>query len=354
MTPQPPPTTAAALTEALRTRTTEVELDWIFALAEAATAAALPVETLRSAAAELAWLAREAGQRLPGRAEVQRCAETADPDLARLVLVYVHGQRLKADYRFAALAGASRDWLARFPDDGMVRALAAFGALGARHEGGQPLLARALAAPDADVHTRLVCLQGLWFATHLPDQPEQMLRLSDEMIGRGEDPHSLYYWRAAALRRLGRLDDATACIDRAIDLLPVGMTVWHQDYVRERELITATRFLTEHVERESAAVGAQLRADLNEYLAEIRTEIERQSADARRLVSGSLLSLVEVLGIFVAITGFLIASGAVVFRASGFWDGFAAVALLLTGALGFFLLLRFVVRFRVGPARGHR
>lgn len=332
-----------------------MELGWIVDLADVVAVAGLPTEVLRTVASELAWLARVAGQRMPDRSDRQRCEHAVDPELARLALAYVHGQRLKADYRFVALAEASREWLAQFPDDSLIRALAAFGALGARQDSGPPLLERALAAPDCDVQTRLVTLQGLWFAAHLPDQPARMIQLSDEMIGRGEDPHSLYYWRASALRRLGRLDDATACIDRAIDLLPVGMTTWHQDYVRERELITTTRFLTEHIRRESAAVGDQLRAELTTYLEDVRGEIARHSTDARRLVSGSLLSLVEVLGIFVAITGFLIASGAVIVRAESFWDQFAAVGLLLVGALGFFVLLRLVVRFRLvtgseGPA----
>lgn len=348
----PPGQRAEALTRLLSPGTAEADLGWVFELAEVAEAVDLPLPAVRKCTADLAWQARDAGQRLPDRSDLDRCEQAGNPWLARLALCYVHGQRLRADYQFAALTDASRGWLTDFPDDGMIAAFAAFGALGARHDSGLPLLTRTRSAPDCDRYVRAVCLQGLWFATQLPDQPRLLLELSDELFGRGEDDANVYYWRASALRRLGRFDEALASVDRAIALLPAGRNPVHQDYVRERELITTTQFLTEHIHRESTATSKQLRAELNEYLAEVRTEIERQSVDARRLVSGSMLSLVEVLGIFVAITGFLVASGAVVFRAASFWDGFAAVALLLFGALAFFLLLRFVVRFRARPPSG--
>jgi hypothetical protein len=337
----------AAIVEALHDRVVESgdDLDWIQEVARISSTACLPVTELRRITDELAWLARGVGQRLPADPDYQRCDE-ANSHLGFRTMAYVHGQRLRADFRFLTLYEASRVWLRRLPDDGMIRALAAFGALGGRRDGASRVLDRAISSPDSDRHCRLVCLHGLWFATHLSDQSERMLELSDEIIGRSEDGHSVHYWRASALRRLGRLDEALTSVDHAIEALPVGFTEWHQDYVRERELVTSTQFLTDHIQRESTIITERLRGDLDARVKDLQSEIERQSSQARDLVSSSLVNLIEVLGLFVAIAGFLIASGLVVWSTDDLWQSLAATALLLGGALSFFVLLRFTVRFR--------
>src|SRR5262249_39104278 len=81
-----------------------------------------------------------------------------------------------------------------------------------------------------------------------------------------------------------------------------------------------------------------------EYLAKVEEDVERHSETAQRIVSESLLGLVEVLGLFVTLAGFLIGSGVLAFHATGFWQQLTGVALLLVGSLVFFLLLRGVVR----------
>jgi tetratricopeptide (TPR) repeat protein len=328
-------------------------MDWVFVLADLTDRNGLSLDVIRRCAANLAWSARELGQRVPDEDDWRRCDRSPSPAAARRLLTYVHGYRLRYDFKFDQLAGATRSWLAELPDDALVRSLAAFAALGQRSERAEPLLSRVTVAPDYDRSCRWVCLHGLWFGQHLPDQADRILALSDEMIGRGDDDSNLYYWRALALRRLGRLDEALASVDLAISLLPVGLNPVHQDYVRERELISTTRLLNQQVDSLIDQIRGRLREEFEEHLAQVKADLERQSSTARRIVSESLLGLVEVLALFVTLAGFLVGSGAVVLQADGFWQNLAGIALLLVGAVSFFVLLRTVVRFEPDRA-GHR
>jgi tetratricopeptide (TPR) repeat protein len=142
--------------------------------------------------------------------------------MQRLVLAYVHGQRLRFDYRFRETLARCNEWLTEFHDDALILSLAAFGGLGSRALNGLDLYNRAVQAPDADSKSRQVALTAIWFADHLEEQPNTLLRLSDEMMARGEDNENIHYRRAAALRRLGRYDEALTEIDLAIDLFGVG------------------------------------------------------------------------------------------------------------------------------------
>jgi hypothetical protein len=321
-------------------------VDWVFDLAEIAAQADVSLEAVRRATSNLAWQARDIGQRMPAAGDWQRCNQAPDPLAVRRILAYAHGFRLRFDFRFEELAKQASGWLTDVPDDGLIQALAAFAALGAHSERAEPLLRHAMAAVDYDSVCRWTCLHGLWFGTHLPDQADRIIELSDEMIGRGEDAANLYYWRAFALRRLDQLDAAVASIDRAIMLLPVGQNAVHQDYVRERELIQTTQLLKDQISALAGDIGAQLRDEFDEYLYEVEADLERHSHTAQRIVSESLLSLMEVLGLFVTLAGFLIGSGAIVFQAEGFWQQLAGIGLLLVGSVAFFLILRGVVRFR--------
>jgi hypothetical protein len=327
-------------------------MSWVFALADIGDRNDLQLHVIRRCAANLAWDGRDAGQRMPDDRDWRRVADTRSPAAAGRVLAYVHGYRLRYDFRFDQLATSARDWLTSFSDDSLVHSLAAFAALGQRSDRALPLLARASTLADYDQSCRAVCLQGLWFGTHLADQAEQILALSDEMIGRGEDDGNLYYWRAFALRRLGRFDDALKSVDRAISLLPIGMNAVHQDYFRERELIETTVLLNEHVQTLATRLSEELRAQFQQHREEMRREVEQHTRAARRVVSDSLLGIVEVLALFVTLTGFLIGSGALVLQADSFGGSLAAVGLLAAGALTFFALLRAVVRF--GPDRPRR
>ncbi|MGH3680918.1 MAG: tetratricopeptide repeat protein [Natronosporangium sp.] len=346
------PEQVTLIVQELSRRLTPDSVAWVFALAQLADRNHLELPVVRRSASDLAWPARGIGQRIPDDSDWQKCAGASNPDSARRTLAYVHGCRLRLDFRFDQLAAATRRWLVEVPDDAFIQSLAAFAALGQGSDRAEPILGRVSTLPDLDSVCRATCLHGLWFGTHLPDQAERMLALSDEMIGHGEDEANLYYWRAFALRRLGRFEDAQASIDQAIALLPVGMNAVHQDYVRERELITTTWLLREQVTALTEQLGQQLREQFRQHREGMREEVDRHTTTARRIVSESLLGIVEVLALFVTLAGFLIGSGVLVFQAEDFGQSFAAVTLLMAGAVSFFLLLRVVVRFeRAGSGR---
>ena len=47
-----------------------------------------------------------------------------------------------------------------------------------------------------------MALTAIRFADHLDEQPDTLLRLSEEMMARGEDDQNIHYRSAAAMRRL--------------------------------------------------------------------------------------------------------------------------------------------------------
>lgn len=339
-----PPQQIELIKQELRPQLTVDSIAWVLALADIGDRNGIDLHVIRRCAANLAWEGREIGQRMPDDRDWRTVAGTPSPAAAGRVLAYVHGYRLRYDFRFDQLATATRDWLASYPDDALVYSLAAFAALGQRSDRALPLLARASTMIDYDQSCRAVCLHGLWFGAHLSDQADRIIALSDEMIGRGEDDGNLYYWRAFALRRLGRFDDALISVDRAISLLPVGMNAVHQDYFRERELIGTTVLLNQHVQTLATRLGDELRAQFQQHREEMQREVDHHTRTARRVVSDSLLGIVEVLALFVTLAGFLIGSGALVLGADGFGESLAGVGLLTAGALAFFALLRAVVR----------
>jgi hypothetical protein len=324
-------------------------LDWIFQVADIGARHQLPLEVIRELTSNLGWYARDIGQRMPSSAEWWKCADQPDPTMARRVLIYAHGWRLTFDFKFKELSDQCMTWLPDHKDDGLVAALAAFAALGTRSDRGEPLIERALSAQDIDGQCRYLCLHALWFGTNLNDQAERMIQLCDDMIGRGEDGYNLYFWRSFALRRLGRLNDALDSVDQAIALLPVGMNLVHQDYVREREMIKTSQLLNDQISEITENISARLRAESQEHFEQAKAELAGYSRSAQRIVSESLVSLVEVLGVFVALAGFLIGSGTLVFKSGGFWQHLGGIALLLAGSVAFFLVLRGIVR--VAPDR---
>jgi tetratricopeptide (TPR) repeat protein len=255
-------------------------VDWVFLLAEVVHRRGLRIEVTRGATSALSWQARDVGQRFPGPDDWARCESAEAPAEAYRVLAYVHGQRLRFDFKFEELARQVRGWLDDVPEDPQLLSLAAFAALGMHSLNAEPLLRRAMATDGYDSGCRYICLQGLWFASHLDDQAERILELSDEMIGRGEDSPNLYYWRAFALRRLLRFDEATSCVDQAIATLPPGMNAVHQDYFRERELINTSRLLHEQVTELSEGVSRRLKTEFQGYFEQVKEDLDRQSSSS--------------------------------------------------------------------------
>jgi tetratricopeptide (TPR) repeat protein len=371
------------LAEGLMPRLTPDSVAWVFALADIADRNDLDLHVVRRCAAELARVARDKGQRMPADDDWQRCGETPSPAAARRTLAYVHGHRLRLDLKFQELNLAAPKWLVAHPNDALLHSLYAYAALGRRADRAPRLLDRVAALPDYDGSCRAVCLHGLWFASHMPDQADRILALSEEMIRKDEHDPDTFYWRAYALRRDGRYDEALTSIDRAIGLLPVGRHAEHDAYEQERVLISTTRLLGDQVRElgdqlqgqsrhhhdQLAAQAAQYQDQLaaqfghqqdrqqeqfETHRDELRVETEQHAGAARRIVSDSLLGIVEVLALFAVLVSYLVALVALAVRADQLWQSLATIGVMVLGAAGIFWAMRTVARLDRGRERGER
>ena len=317
-------------------------LAWITELTELAVRYRLSVMCLRSVATDLAWAARECDQRAPAPEEWRDVEGRSAAH--RRVLAYVHGQRLRWDAQFGELSRLCPEWRSAIGDDALLAGFEALAALGLRRPEGLDLYKGSLGAPDADARSRHVCLAAIWFAHHLPNQATILLELADDMILRGEDNWTLYFRRAGALRKLGRYEEALESIDRAVTSLPMGHTEVYQEQLRERELILASWSTQQQLDHFSE----KLRRDIDTAVADASSDLRGRVDAAQKQMSDSLLKVIEILGLFIAIAGFLFGSGAVALHAASFWQRFATLALVLVGSLSFFALLRLVTYRRAG------
>jgi hypothetical protein len=283
----------------------------------------------RTVISDLAWRARDDGLPIPTGAG----SALAPP--ADLYFAWYVGSRLRFDFRFRELGLIVPRWRAAHPGDAFIMALDAFARLALQDPRGVELFDAAIAAPDSDHRVQFVCLHGMWFATDIPDQGERMLALCEQMLSQGLGGHVLHYRRAFALRRLGRTNDALRSIDEAIGALDPsesGFLKIHQDYVRERELIVTSEMLS----RESQHLLEAARS-------EISASVDERVKAAQGTISEALLKLVEVLGLFVTLAGFVAASGVSLLRAERWWEITVSVALAGLGSLLFFAMLRVIV-----------
>jgi hypothetical protein len=313
-----------------------LEPGWAEHLADHAEGSHVDLSTVRSVVSDLAWMERTGSTTFR---EMPRPAGEGDADfgsLRRRIAFYAGAQRLRFDFRFYELGDASALALEEFPRDAFLQAFQLFAMFGSRTPGTLDRIPAVLGQPNADFRVRHVCLHGLWVADELPDQAEALLGLAEEMISRGEGNDTVYYRRASALRKLGRFEEARASIDRAIALLPPGNNDLHQDYVREREAIGLARHVDDH--------AAHLSAQLETRLREITASELRQATDT---ISGSLLSIIEILGLFVAVVAFLFGSGTVILGDDDFSRKLVTIVVLVLGSVAFFACLRLVLTFRL-------
>lgn len=348
----------AVIVDHFAPQTAGESLAWIDDLGTRAERYALTLPEIRKIATDLAWIARMNGQRYPGEVEWNLARSFSGSRMKRLVLAYVNGQRLRFDYKFTQLRTQCNKWLAEFSNDSLILGLAAFAALGSRASNGMDLYRRALEAPDADDKTRQVCLAGIAFADNIPEQGDSLLRLSDDMMARGELNENVCYRRAIALRKLGRYDEALTEIDLAIDMLNAsGHTLVHEQYSQERRAIISAQDMhlqAEHMvaelrEKLSARMDEQIEAasaKLEEKINEATARLDERVDSAQELVSDGLLKMVEILGLFVTLLGFVVGTGEVVIRARTFGERAIAMGLVVVGSLVFFILLRMVTSFR--------
>jgi hypothetical protein len=322
-------------------------LEWIWNLSDRFEHHALPLPVIRSVTADLAWAARHAARPYPDEAEWEAALAAAPPNTMRpLVVAYVLGQRLRFDFKLERLRSWSRRWLDLFTDDALILGLAAFAELGLKDSEGFEFFKRSTQSPNADARSRHVCLAAMWFADHIEDQPKILLELSSEMISKGEVNSDVYYRQALGLRKLGRYKEALQAIDRAMDKREVGDLEVYQNYARERELIGTTVAINEQVQKVTSDISDRLDARLEEQIQAASVELQKRVDNAQRVMADSLLRIIEILGLFVAIVGFLIGTGAVVLKAETFGELAIAVTLGLVSSVAFFLLLRLVMSVR--------
>ena len=166
------------------------------------------------------------------------------------------------------------------------------------------------------------------------------------MMAKGEGDAHVFYRRASALRRLGRFDQALADIDRAIGMLDAGENLVHLDFVRERELIVSSRETRDYVTGFGEQIQERLAAEARQQIEVASAALEKRIAQAQQVVSDGLLKLVEILGLFVALIGFVAGTGAAAFTRGSTADRAISMGLVLVGSLMFFVLLRMVTSFR--------
>lgn len=307
-------------------------VEWIWDLSDRFERHGLPLPVIRSVTADLAWAARRADQPYPDEDTWKAASTGPSSRMRRMVLAYVLGQRLRFDFKLVQLQSWSRRWVSLFDDDALLLGFAAFAELGLKAPEGLELFKRSTRSANADSRSRHVCLAAIWFSHHIEDQPKILLELSDEMISKGEVNNDVYYRRALAFRKLGRFDDALQAVDQAMAIRPVEDVEVYQNYARERELIWATAEIHQQVQSMTSEIRDRLAAQLE----------ERVDA-ARRTMEDSLVRIIEILGLFIAIIGFLLGVGAVVLKADTFQEIALAVALALVGSVSFFGLLRVVM-----------
>ncbi|MCK2215249.1 hypothetical protein MF672_050690 (plasmid) [Actinomadura sp. ATCC 31491] len=316
---------------------------WLTELAALAEEVRLTVPELRALTSDLSWASREAGEDIP--TESIKPVEFVDLDLLRLITIYTRGQRFRFDFRFRLLHESAHIWL-REHDDALIRAFGAFAAFGLREPDGRHMYMQSVEAVDADQVSRHVCLDGLWIGYYLPDQPQLILALSGDMIGRGEAGGNLYFRRARAFSRLGETEKALADVYRAMDMLGCGNNAIHQDYVREWQIIEARADLEKAGDDLAQRLATELRSRADKHIHKAIQDMEERVRSAERLVGDGLLKVVEILGLFVTLAGFAVGGGFAMMKTQTWWQIVVTIVLIGLGSLAFFALLRIVMRFR--------
>lgn len=133
----------------------------------------------------------------------------------------------------------------------------------------------------------------------------------------------------------------------------VGDVLRHEQFVQERRAIVLARDLQGQIERSAESIAAAVTSRVDEKVAAASAELENRLNEAslglaqrvdvaQEMVLSDLLKMVEILGLFVALVGFVVGSGTVVVKANDFGERALAMSLVLGGSLIFFALLRLV------------
>ncbi|MEU4227278.1 hypothetical protein AB0F17_23540 [Nonomuraea sp. NPDC026600] len=320
------------LVEHVRWLVGEEGFPWISELARVGKSERLTVAEIRNVTSDIAWISREAGEAIPERD--LRPDDDIDKDVFGLVLVYVRGQRLRFDFRFRELFHCAEEWRREY-DDALICAFGAFAACGLRLPDALSIYKRSIEMDDVDKVSRHVSLTAIWMAQQVPNQAALLLELADRMITLGEGNAVLYFRRARAYSRLGDYERALDDIYQAMDLVGPDNNLVHADYVREWQIIVTKMDFEETAKR---LVGEVVEETAKEAISRIQ--------EAERALSDGQLRMVEILGLFMALVGFLVAGGSTFLQTASWQQAVTNVVLIGLGSISFFMVLRWIIHFR--------
>ena len=294
---------------------------------------------------DVAWSRRQSGQSVLGSLTfVDLLAEPAGSDRSLCAFV-AFLQSARYDFNFdvinrglSVLPDATRR---RMPD--YFAALALFAAYGTgQHSRSEEVLEIAGRAMDPKVLH--VLAHALWFSSR-EDDSTALVHVAERILGMNEVDLIASYRLGAGLRRLGRFDEALAAVNRAIADCPALDLENNNMLIEEQQRIVLQADLITRTQRSTAAAVAGFEATIRETEDRIRGELRAELEQASTATSDAQFKVVEILGLFTAIIA-VVATG-FVGGMSGDLSWWQRLVVVLGGAvasLGFFVMLRFVVR----------
>jgi tetratricopeptide (TPR) repeat protein len=213
-----------------------------------------------------------------------------------------------------------------------------------------------LARGGEDDRSVLHALQdGLAYAERIPDAAELMLTLWRRPGPAAWRDETVLLREARALRQLGRYDEALAAVDRSLMLLQPNDVDRYDHRMSERWRIYEQRDVALRISREYKRAHDEARREMEETTQRLLAQLDDQVESVRRQIADNLFRIVEILGIFAAVIALIVGGAAAGTAGTGVTWWQRAVLILTSGvvAIGFFVLLRFVMRAGSGiPSRG--
>ncbi|MFC0315317.1 hypothetical protein ACFQNE_09575 [Gordonia phosphorivorans] len=232
------------------------------------------------------------------------------------------------------------------------RAMLQYSRLG---RGKEVSLADVSAIADATESEKILSLllHGLWF-TAGAEWSSEMLKLCDRLIA--INPHNAitYMRKAAAHRRKGDFSLAIAAINKAIAMHSPLDRETHADLKLERVTIATQQDealrLSRVVEQSSNRLNGEIESRVTAADTRLTTRFTTLADQTDAQISDSLFKVVEILGIFTAIIGVVATTiGSQFGNSLSFWERAAILVLGGVVVIGFFFLLRFIVRPHRSP-----
>ncbi|WP_018348637.1 hypothetical protein [Longispora albida] len=275
----------------------------------------------------------------------------ADPTTtAGRALLHLHLVALRLAYQWENMAQCLADLGTPLADlDPYSRAYHVFALLVQGRPEALPEMDALLADGGEDYRVHLSLVEGLRLSRSIPGQGELMLKLLDRPALRDSASPDPLYRRAYALRKLGRHEEALRTVDECLQRISPLQVRDRIRIIQERDLILAEQAIA----RQSAAATEAAQAQLRQATAQLEALMAQQIEEVRRTAADGLFRVVEILGLFTALIALLGGSVAsAVAQGLSWWQRGLLILIAAIVALGFFLVLRVLVRPR--PRGGPR